>query len=90
MNYQINVANIKSDGCANTIRSTLGEIDGVSDTVVNISNGIVIVDATEGIHDRLALALFKLGYPETMKSRINNSLTTKAKSLISCVKGRFG
>ena len=89
MNYQLNVANIKSNGCANTICSTLDDLDGVNTTVVNITNGAVFVDAIHGLREKLSSTLLDLGYPETFESNIYNTFSTKAKSLVSCVKGRL-
>lgn len=89
MNYHINVANIKSSGCANTIRATLDSLEGVHETVVNITNGAVLVEANNGIRDVLSTKLLQLGYPEATTSKMRNSFATKAKSFISCIKGRL-
>lgn len=89
MNYKLNVVNIKCDGCATTICSTLDAIDGVNETVVNIANGAVIVNANDGIRNVLSHTLLDLGYPELSESRFKNTAFTKAKSFFSCVKGRL-
>ncbi len=89
MNYHLNVMNIKSDGCVNTICSTLDALDGVHETVVNITNGTVIVDANRGLHDVLSTTLLDLGYPQVVESKIQNTFSTRAKSIFSCVKGRL-
>ena len=89
MIHHLNVANIKSNGCANTICSTLDALDGVKGTVVNITNGAVFVEAGNEERDALTNTLYGLGYPEVNTSRISNSFTTIAKSFVSCVKGRI-
>lgn len=61
MIYHLNVANIKSNGCANTICSKLDKLDGVDGTVVNISNGAVFVEGKLGLRDVLSDALLDLG-----------------------------
>lgn len=89
MNVILDVSNIKCHGCATTIRNTLDAIDGVNQTFVNVSNGSVIVDADSDIREALSKTLLRLGYPETNQPRINNTFPTKAKSLLSCILGRF-
>ena len=89
MNYCLKVVNIKSDSCANTIRTKLDDLDGVHETVVNVTNGAVFVDANHGLHDILSSSLYNLGYPEISCSRRNNNISTLAKSFVSCVKGRL-
>ena len=89
MIHHLNVANIKSDGCANTICSTLDALDGVNSTVVNVTNGAVFVEATNEKRGVLTSTLLDLGYPEINTLKINNSFSTIAKSFISCVKGRL-
>ena len=89
MNYHLNVRNIQSDGCANTICSTLDALDGVNQTVVNVTNGAVIVNADEDVREAVGFALLELGYPEIDHSRFHNTFGIKLKSLISCVKGRL-
>lgn len=89
MNYQITVANIRSDGCANTICNSLGAIDGVNDAIVNIANGAVIVSASKDNRAVVSDALLHLGYPESTTSRLRNSIKVRAKSFISCVRGRL-
>ena len=89
MIHHLHVANIKSDGCVNTICSSLDAIDGVEGTVVNITNGAVFVEANREIRDVLTGTLLKLGYPEISTSITNNSFSTIAKSFVSCVRGRL-
>ena len=89
MNYCLKVVNIKSDGCVNTIRTTLNDLDGVHKTEVNMTNGAVFVDANHGLLDVLSSTLYDLGYPAISRSRGNNNISTIARSIISCVKGRL-
>jgi len=43
MNLDIRVENIKCGGCANSIEKKIRAISGVSDVVVDIENGKVVV-----------------------------------------------
>ena len=83
MTYHLNVVNIKSSGCVNTICATLNNIDGVDRTIVNVTNGVVIVDAINGMHDTLASTLFYLGYPEAKRSRQTSTFSVIEESLLT-------
>jgi copper chaperone CopZ len=64
MEYKIDAENIKCEGCASTIRDTLGRISGVHEVAVEIATGRVTVEADEGLHDVIRAALQASGYPE--------------------------
>jgi len=60
--------------------------------VVNISNGAVIVNADGDIRDAISRTLLELGYPESpdsIESKLKNTAYTKAKSYLSCIRGRL-
>lgn len=80
------VENIKCGGCANSIRTKLNAIEGVSDTNVEIAEGKITFQAI----DEISIAdaentLQKMGYPKTG----DNDLGAKAKSFVSCMVGRI-
>ena len=89
MNSHLNVVNINSSGCVSTICTTLDALDGVNNTLVNMSNGAVIVDTDDNMRELIITTLSELGYPEAFDSKFKNSLSTRAKSFISCLKGRL-
>lgn len=85
MQYTFQVENIKCGGCANSIKAGIKSIDGVSEVKVDKDLGTIVVDAVEGIREKIASKLLGMGYPEDG----NNSLLTKAKSFVSCAVGRI-
>jgi len=89
MLYEISVENIKCGGCANSIRSKLGELEGVDSVEVDVENGIVKADAGEGLRDKLTASLLKMGYPETGTAEGIAAAKAKAKSFVSCAVGRI-
>lgn len=90
MNYELQVENIKCDGCASTITNKLTALDGVNNVDIDVEKGIVRADATEGLHDTLSKALLKLGYPESGTTEGIAAAKAKAKSFVSCAVGKFG
>ena len=89
MTYQISVENIKCGGCASTIRSKLEAMAGVAKVDVDISAGIVNVDASEDTRQAVADRLLRLGYPESGTSEGIAAAAAKAKSFVSCAVGRM-
>ena len=89
MNYEISVENIKCGGCAGTIVKKTNEIKGVNSTEVDIENGIVKIDAADGLRETLAAILLKHGYPETGTAEGMAAAKAKAKSFVSCAVGRM-
>lgn len=79
------VENIKCDGCANTIKSTLEKVLGVQDVEVYVKQDKVCVMGIGLNRAKLKENLSSLGYPE----KGNNSLLKQAKSIISCGIGRI-
>lgn len=82
------IQNLKCGGCANTIESALGKIDGISEVKVNIENSTVEFETKN--EETIALIESKLndlGYPIDSDP---NSLLKKAKSYVSCAVGRMG
>ncbi len=87
MKASIIVQNLKCSGGAHTISTKLSDIEAISDLAVNVEESKVSfkykkeTDAFE-VKERLR----SLGYPSIEDA---NSLSTKAKSLVSCISGRF-
>ena len=87
MRENIEVQNLKCGGCAGTIKSKIGELEGVSVIDVDTESSVVSVDVLntetlEVVSSRLA----SLGYPTV---GANNSFGKKAKSYVSCAIGKL-
>ncbi|MBK9270123.1 MAG: heavy-metal-associated domain-containing protein [Saprospiraceae bacterium] len=85
----IKIANLKCNGCANTIHKKLQELNGVREVDVNVEDDEVRVNYDESILelDKVKKTLLSLGYPEATEE---NGLLTQLKSYASCMVGRFG
>ena len=90
MTYELSVENIKCGGCANTITTRLNALDAVSDSQVDIENGVVTITGDESSKAEVAQLLLKLGYPEKGTAEGLKAATAKAKSFVSCAVGRIG
>ena len=84
---QIIVENVKCGGCANSIQSAILKMTGVSKIEVIFEEPTRVVIHHNGQTDRATFIdkLTGLGYPE----KGNSTLTTKAKSFVSCAIGRL-
>lgn len=83
----LHIANLKCNGCAATVRKGLLSLEGVADAHVDLENDRVEYQYSGS--DPSALVVEKLasmGYP--LKSEANDFLM-KAKSFVSCAKGRL-
>ena len=89
MTYELSVENIKCGGCANTITTRLNALDAVSDSQVDIENGVVTITGDESSKAQVAQLLLKLGYPEKGTAEGLKAATAKAKSFVSCAVGRM-
>ncbi len=89
MAYTIAVENIKCGGCAHSIRSKLVENELARSVEVDIDLGQVHVDGNPEWRDQVALALAKMGYPETGSVEGMKAAAAKAKSFVSCAIGRI-
>ncbi|MCU0338943.1 MAG: heavy-metal-associated domain-containing protein [Spirosomaceae bacterium] len=85
----ISVENLKCGGCANSIKSAIVKLTGVSDVAVDKETSVVTVNYDDALLTRMTLVekLKSLGYPE---ENTENDLLTKAKSYVSCAIGRIG
>jgi len=89
MEYTISVDNIKCGGCARTIEKSLLKIESIQKVSVNIEEGLVTVEGETIDKENLAKTLLSLGYPESGSTEGISSLTSKAKSFVSCAIGRM-
>lgn len=79
--------NLMCGGCAFTITSKLSEIENISNVNVDVKKASVTFNFNSkkdvaNVKDKLK----NLGYPTIDES---NSLTTKAKSFVSCATGKL-
>jgi len=87
METTVRIQNLKCGGCAATIRTKVGELEGIDDIKIDESEHTVTVIHTKenvllGIKQKLAA----LGYPEV---DTENGVLTQAKSFVSCAAGRL-
>ena len=86
------VANIRCEGCANTIRRALSERFGNSVAVdLTVMPRLVTVElASESDEELLISTLRKLGYP-LIDDEVNSieGAVMKGKSFVSCAVGKF-
>lgn len=85
MKITLEIQNLKCGGCEHTILSKLFALQGIDAVTINHENNTV----TFNHENELALInakklLSQIGYPITGNK---NSLTTKAKSFVSCAVG---
>lgn len=78
------VENMRCNGCANTIESTLSKIPGIQGVTISLTDKKVCVMGIGINRDMIITTLAKLGYPLSG----HNSLIRKATSFISCSAGR--
>jgi copper chaperone CopZ len=87
MKETLKIQNLKCGGCANTITTRLGELNGISDVLVNNDAHSVSFNYIEAQDLESAQTLLStLGYPVEGES---NPVSKKAKSLVSCAIGRL-
>jgi copper chaperone CopZ len=84
---ELRIQNLKCGGCASTIKSELIKIEGVSEVEVDEHASLVkFVIASSSKLPLVKDKLNELGYPI---EGANNGLGKKAKSYVSCMKGRM-
>ena len=90
MQHVIEVENIKCGGCASTIKTRLGKIEGVESMEIDIEQGRVTVEAPDNTREQLVATLLANGYPEKGSVEGIKAARAKAKSFVSCAIGRMG
>lgn len=81
---QIQVENIKCNGCATSIKNSLLKLNDVESVTVNIDQEIIQYEG-KASRDEIINRLAEMGYPE----KGNNNFTSKAKSFVSCASGKI-
>lgn len=87
MRKTIEIQNLKCGGCANTVITKLNTLDAINNVEVEVETSKVSFDYTSS--NDLAFVekkLSQLGYPPL---GLDNPLTTKAKSFVSCAVGKM-
>ena len=64
MKIELEVQNVKCQGCASAIRDGLGKNPQIREVQVDVPTGRVTVEADSDIRAELGAALKGLGYPE--------------------------
>ncbi len=77
--------NIKCSGCMNSIKTALMKLEGVAEVQIVKEEDKVTVSGLGFDSQAVLEKLAALGYPE----KGNNSLMSKAKSMVSCAVGRM-
>jgi copper chaperone len=81
------IQNMKCGGCANTVKTNLSKIEGVSGVSVDPEDGIVTIDEhTESSLEVIKNELRRLGYPLVDEE---NPFFTRVKSFASCAVGKM-
>ncbi|RUA07062.1 MAG: heavy metal transporter [Flavobacteriia bacterium] len=87
MKTTIEIVNLKCNGCVNTVKKGLLNLDGIDEVDVDLDNSKVIVPTKdEKILELVKEKLSKMGYPEVHDA---NTIIHKAKSFVSCATGRM-
>lgn len=87
MKTSIIVQNLKCHGCVNTITSKLSVIDNITELTVDKDESTVSFNyQSDADLQAVKKKLIALGYPSIDD---DNSVITKAKSVVSCATGRL-
>ncbi|MCF6253295.1 MAG: heavy-metal-associated domain-containing protein [Thiomicrorhabdus sp.] len=92
--FLVRVENIKCGGCAQHIKDSLGLIEGVKATSVDIESGLVSVffeglEDTTKLQQQIQQKLLDKGYPEVGSVEGMKAVGVKAKSFVSCAIGKM-
>lgn len=87
--FTIQVENLKCGGCANTIRKSLTDMDGVSSVEVDADVKTVTFAGVDTVRTAVLAKLKSLGYPEKGTTQGLESGVATAKSFVSCAIGRM-
>jgi len=92
---ELQLENIKCEGCASSIRKGLLSDARVRDVNVDVEQGKISIEMSadsseqdESARSELAAALLKMGYPESGTAEGIRAAKAKAKSFVSCAIGR--
>ena len=87
MKTTVHIQNLKCGGCEATIINRLTELKSITDVSINQEDQTVSFDFhTKHDFEHVKHVLSAIGYPIVGK---DNTLYTKAKSYVSCAKGKI-
>lgn len=87
MKVEIEIQNLKCEGCAHTITGRLNKIKGLSLVQVDVNNAKVKFNTNSNkVIEEAISTLSNLGYPE---KGTNNTMVDQAVSVISCMAGKI-
>lgn len=87
MKTNIIVQNLKCNGCVKTITSEIQLIEGITDVVVDLESSVISFNYKDPVNALSVKQRLKaLGYPSIDE---NNSIISKAKSMVSCATGKI-
>ena len=87
MKATIKTQNLKCGGCANTITTKLSTFENISDILVDLNESTVSFNYVNEVDaQKIKEKLKNIGYPSVEDT---NSLTSKAKSFVSCATGKL-
>lgn len=89
MNWTVIVENIKCGGCARSISSGLGAIEGVSGVTVDVARGSVSFSAGDEGREAAVRRLKEMGYPQPGTASGLGSAVATARSFVSCAAGKM-
>jgi copper chaperone len=61
---EMNVANVKCNGCAANIKNGLADMAGIEQVEVDVPSGLVTVSGSALAREAIGAKLAELGYPE--------------------------
>ncbi len=90
MKQTFEVLNVKCSGCANTLMKSLAEDFGYVEVDLSCEPRKITLEIEDDRYEALKLKLRSLGYPLTSDELSTlQTLTTSAKSFVSCAIGKM-
>ena len=87
MKTTVHIQNLTCGGCVNTISKKLNSLDDVSEVTIEVEDNSVTFEYSEAhTLEVVKKTLADIGYPEDGEA---NTLTSKAKSYVSCAFGKI-
>jgi copper chaperone len=87
MKTTVHIQNLKCGGCVNTISKKLNSLDDVLEVNIEVEDNSVTFEYSEAhTLEVVKKMLADIGYPEDGEA---NTLTSKAKSYVSCAFGKI-
>lgn len=87
MKKTITIQNLKCGGCARTITTKISELENIENVKVDVENATVTFEYLSDIDiETVKNKLNGIGYPAEGDA---NTITSKAKSFVSCASGRM-